>query len=840
MPDLLQLVTLDSSGRPVVVRDLENGATFQKVRDSFQIAAPAKQQVFSESGRRYGGKRQTGETHDNAAIGWQALVRGATADAALANVEGLISDGEVALGGRFILFRPDGATGSVLFEIRATAEWQWKYAWAQFAGAQSSIVEVKIGVAPLARLLPMDVYDDFAADHLAEYTFDSGAISQVAVTGGQLTATSNLTTEKRLAHTVRGYSVLDAQDTVKGTPGATINGYKLGVELRRSASDTYINVYADDDGTNSRLRIDKVIGGGAPTNLASVNLAARITTGAPLWVRGRVEGNVVYAEHFTSTPTPMAAPVTSTSYALTGAEQAALPAGTGGITWVPQHAAATIDAFEHLPFTYRNVTLPEYLPLGGPIPGSADALADIAITHSGGAAAPIWALLAWTERPPAHNMMWGGDFEEDVNGWQTAAVTGVQAAAGSSITRSTTAARKYGSAAAQIVTPATAGAGINFPIYRRFRRGVTYTATLWAAASSATTAMVLKLGTNGDVATTTAVALTPSLVQWTVVWTPTADREVAYLSFQTNAATATTCSIDAVCVFEGTTPPAVGRHAEGAGAVPPFGIFEAEGADTGDISGWTITPSAGFRLGAGLYDPAASGATVYTAGWWIDPSLLVPDDFTLGEVEIEFFGRFNITSGNVGPRASLSARPEWGLGFGAERFTEFGSAGKNLVTMPVGGAQRLSRLGTITLPVDRTQPARWKLWMTASVAAGSSGGFGLDYLLAAPIRRRVAGATAKPNDGSYPDFIASTAETTRTVMSDLRGMVAKPPFAGQPVGGGLGGPQIELPSGDTDMVVKLSSLVPDDPTSNTTSEQTAHAATVHVAVTPRVHVTRDL
>jgi hypothetical protein len=39
--------------------------------------------------------------------------------------------------------------------------------------------------------------------------------------------------------------------------------------------------------------------------------------------------------------------------------------------------------------------------------------------------------------------------------------------------------------------------------------------------------------------------------------------------------------------------------------------------------------------------------------------------------------------------------------------------------------------------------------------------------------------------------------------------------------------------------VKLSSLVPDDPTSDATSEQLAHTATVHVAVTPRWQLLRS-
>lgn len=840
MADRVRLVTFSAGGRPVVVRDLEDGADFRKVAESFAIAAPGKRQSMAGTNRRYGGSRQVGESHDNGAVAWTAMVSGATADAALVNAEGLISDLEVALGGRYLEFRPDGATRSVFFEVRGTAEWTPKYKWREFAGAQLWVNDVKIPVAPLALLEPMDVRDDFSVDTGADYAFDSGAAVEVAISGGQLTAVSSLAVEKRMAHTARGYSVLDAQDTVKGAPGATITSFKLGVELRRSAAGTYLDVYVDDNGANSRLRVDKVVAG-ARTNLTSTNLAARVVAGTALWVRGRVEGNVVTAEHFATVPTPMGAPATTNSVVLSAAEQAALVAGTGGIVWIPQHAAATVDDFEHMPYTYRSLTLPEYLSLGGPIPGSAPALADLHLTHSGGAAAPVWALMGWAERPAPYNLMWNGDFEEDVNGWSVALVTGVQAVAGTSITRDTaaTARTKYGAANAIVVTPASAGAGANFPIYRRFRKGVTYTATLFAAAAASTTAMVLKLGVNGDVATSAATALGAGLVQWTVTWTPTADREVAYLSFQTNAATATTCNIDGVVCFEGPVAPTLGRHAEGAGAVPPFGIIEMESADTGDIAGWAITTDVGSRVGNRLLDPAVAGVKTYTAGWWIDPALLVADDFSQGEIDIEFWARLGPDGSNVSPRAILSARPEWGTAFGAERFTNEHQAAGKLLIKPSGTAQyRPVRLGTITFPVDVARPARWKLWLTCSTAAGSTGLFSGDYIIAVPAGKRVAGASGKANNSSYPGFIASTAETTRIVTSQLQGLVAKPPLPAQPVGGALGGPTIGLPSGNVDLVVKLASVVPDDPTSDATGEQLAHAATVHVAVTPRAYLVR--
>lgn len=688
---------------------------------------------------------------------------------------------------------------------------------------------------------PYDIADEFLTDSLAagDYTFDAAASSDWSFAVGRLaplTSTVAIGVERRITHTTRGLTVLGSQATVKTVVGTVQNGYKAGVTLRRSAATTYLDVYVDDDGANSRLRIDKVIAG-ARTNLASTNLGGRVPISRPFWVRGRIEGNVVIAEHFASTtpPTPMGAPTTTTTYTLTAAEQTSLPAGVGGLSWIPAQSSAYIDSYVSEPFTRRNATLPEIMPLEATIPGDAPALCDVTVTPSGGAAAPVWAQLAFLERPAAHNLCWNGDLEVNVNGWAIAAVTGVQAAAGTSVARDTVF-PYVGAGALQLVTPATTGAGCNFPIYRRFRKGQTYTATVFAAGTP--TSMSLKLGVNGDVATFTQALTAGTYAVWTVTWTPTADREVAYLSFQTNAAAATTCTIDAAVVYDGATAPTIGRHAEGAGAVPPFGVLDAEASDPGDLTGWVIAADAGSRLGTRLYDSAVAGAETYTAGWWIDPALLVADDFTMGEIDIDIMGVAIVHASNVSPKLTLSARPEWGTAFGSERFTgEWGTSGVLLTKPSAGSARRPVRLGTITLPVDRSRPARWKLWVAGSTAAGSAGDFGLDYLWLAPVRGRAAQITRKANDSTYPRFVQSTAETSKLITSDLRGATSKPPNPFVP-DHGIGQALLELPAPDVDLLVKLSSLVPDDPTSDATTEQLAHSATIHAAVTPRWHLFR--
>ena len=94
------------------------------------------------------------------------------------------------------------------------------------------------------------------------------------------------------------------------------------------------------------------------------------------------------------------------------------------------------------------------------------------------------------------------------------------------------------------------------------------------------------------------------------------------------------------------------------------------------------------------------------------------------------------------------------------------------------------------------------------------------------------------NDSAYPDFILSTSDTTKTIRSDLSGLVASAAGTAGP-DSGLGGTPIELPPGDVNVFVKLSSLVADDPTSDTTSEQKEHTGvTGTVLVSPRYWTVR--
>jgi hypothetical protein len=483
--DRRRIVRISSAGTVTTVIDLENGSSYYSTRGSFQVTPGQRKPTMAQSQRRYGGSRQTGETHDNGQIAWKMLVTGGTADAALANFEAAIAVLEAATMDLYFEWRPAGATFSTYYEIRGAATWQPHYEWAQFAGAKSFMGDIRIPVAPL--------------------------------------------------------------------------GY------------------------------------GASTTIA-----------------------------------------------------------------------------------IASTTLPATIALGTAIPGNAPALADISLTTSGGTSPPIWALIGWARRPS---------------------------------------------------TPL-------------------------------------------------------------------------------------------------------------AGSVAPFGKYSA--APVMVPTTWVSTGDVNYFSGTGLKATAA-GAGTASALMAVDPSTLATDDWSVDEVAVEVWARIELASTLVSPRVFLSVQPFAGTAFGAEQHcAEFGTAGK-LLTVPSSGTRfRFVKLGTLNLPVDPAAPLKHNIKVAASWATGSSGTFGLDYLVMVPARQRALSASSKPNDATYAKFIASTAATTKTIRSDLSGRVASGAGnAGRD--SGLGGNLIQMPPGQVDVLIKLSSLVADDPTLDATTEQLAHTGvTGELRVTPRYWLARPV
>ena len=269
-----------------------------------------------------------------------------------------------------------------------------------------------------------------------------------------------------------------------------------------------------------------------------------------------------------------------------------------------------------------------------------------------------------------------------------------------------------------------------------------------------------------------------------------------------------------------------------ASSVAPFGIIEAETGTS--LSGWASTANAVYRGGNGLQVTTA-GAGTASALWPIDPSVMQPDEFTPGEFQCEVWARTRTQNNLVSPKLTLSLEPFAGTAFGGVQYSaEYGSSGKLLPLPTSGDALRFVKLGTLSMPVNTAAPLKWNLKVAAAWSAGSSSFLGLDYLVLVPSRQRALSPSAKANDVSYPDFIGSTGATTKTVRPDLSGVVAS--GAGNPGrDSGLGGSLIELPVGNVDLMVMLSSVVADDPTVDASTMQISHTGvTGSVRVTPRV------
>ncbi len=266
-------------------------------------------------------------------------------------------------------------------------------------------------------------------------------------------------------------------------------------------------------------------------------------------------------------------------------------------------------------------------------------------------------------------------------------------------------------------------------------------------------------------------------------------------------------------------------------ATAPFGLLDSSEATA--EQGWAYGSVSGARGGKALHGSVAIGS----AYWEVDPATMTPDSFQ-GEIAVEVWARVLVSSGLSSPLLTLSAQPQDGTGYGAPRYTDEWGSGGRPVTLPSSGETfRMTRLGTLHLLVNPLAPRIWKLWLEATSAVTAEW-IGIDYLLLCPSTQRACSPSGKPNNTAYPRFIANTAPTTKTVLPNLSALIRKPSREYGHPDHGLGGELLQVPAGEADMLIKLSSLVPDSPETNASSEQLSYEATVKVTVTPRFFLTR--
>jgi hypothetical protein len=262
-------------------------------------------------------------------------------------------------------------------------------------------------------------------------------------------------------------------------------------------------------------------------------------------------------------------------------------------------------------------------------------------------------------------------------------------------------------------------------------------------------------------------------------------------------------------------------------------IVEAESAAS--VSNWSVSAdanaSAGFKL-------LGAAATTFQAKWEIDPGLFVSPMFGNDEALIEVWARVEMSASLTAPRLTLSVSSEDGTAFGAQRYDlENGSQGIPL-TLPSGTVFRFVRLGVVSVPVVSGAQRR-RMYLTLDGTTTSAvAGFNIDYLVLATPNRRATSPTGVASSAPYQAFMPSTGQTTRGIRSDLLSTIASPPKAPAAAAGVVGAPLV-LPAPNADVLVKLSSLVPNDASTVATSETpVTYTPVVSINPTPRYFTIR--
>ena len=672
----------------------------------------------------------------------------------------------------------------------------------------------------------MDYADDFtdASVWAREYTASTagaGTIAGLTSGAGFLTPTNSgsLNVEHYAIHTGSGYDLGDTEARARVLVGAVNTSFRAGVILRYVDASNMLLGAVEYSGA-WRVAIWQRLAG-TWSLLASDALTFTPATTLPSSLRFTLEGNNLtcsWDETDTATAT-----LSTAAAAVLGVGGAG---GKAGVYFKPQNTGDRLFAFEVAPFTYRDLGH-RPIEVVGEVPGTAPAVLEVDLgcdvnfpnTYP-------WHLLAWTPRPRAWSRVHNGGFEfPGTAGWTVAGVSGVTGAA-SSITD--VGGGYAGTYSGRVVTTAAANRGAAFLIAHRFVKGRTYRLRLRVRAASSVTNVRARLGVSGDIASSTAVALTTAWVEHVVDWTPTATVDQAYAAVETTAATATTFDVDAVQVYEpAVATPAVRFTGLGTAGVPPWGFLDGRAAFDGNTFGTAATAAthAGetyAQLSASV-DPAGEE---FTIGWPIDPDLIPPDDYAGPTRDVEVWARLLLAGEFTGGVAATVSIDETVYTY------EWGTDGVSLVMPPTGGPyMRLCRLGTIPI-ADLVGASRISmLRVDLTVAAGTNAeALGVAWVMLVNPRARVCNPTGLDYGGGdgYPSLAY---QGIAHVTSD--GQVTNDNFGrSRRIGSFSGG--IEIPAGPVEFLSLVSSTVPDAPTNpGGDTSHTIASRSVHLIVRPR-------
>lgn len=945
---------------PYTVLDLMDGSNFTHIKGQFSTVRPAKTRAAVTGARRFDGDRIAFEKMGNAAINcqWMIGAPGSTQDASMALMEHLGQVFEDATSrGRMIEVRFAGNTKSVFYEPRGTPDWNLQnYDPLQVSANGVYQASATIPVAPLANGAQMDVQDSFLTDTISAGDYIKDGTGGLQVIG---TALAPVTAGARARYRhARGYAYTDAEVRLTIQTSANITNARYGIFMAANQSGIDTKLALELDQALGQCQLVTYFAG---TRTVVQSFAVGVVANTIYLLRLLSMGDIVYAMAQVANnsggpqvlmPSDYEQTYYHSPWALTGA-QLAFQRGDCGIDITSGDINERYDDFAIRPYSYYQIGTPEQLRLSG-IPGTAPAAVDFEVTTNDTGAVgqpPVWADLAWSERPIICNLLNNGDFESappGADGWSHAALTNYVNTAATSHTRDGTASR-YGAASLQIVTPASVQSGVSNTIYHRLKANRQYAAFGWAKSAAQTTSLAIKLGAPGAGGATTGPAKALSAL-WQLysctfrTSTALTDYDQIVVGFATQAATATTFNIDGVVVVEvgtvtlaaaiasttataltvystpGETPslrpdgtlngpflividqemmrvtainpatntwtvergveqttaathavdapviiaPPLRPHLEGRGAHSAFGIIEGEAyaqeISNGGASTLSIASGASLR-GSNTAQITWANGTAPAMYYYVDPNTLVPDDFTLGEVDVEVFARVNFqnaVTATILMQAEPTERYSGLVLAGRKRYTrEYGATAKALVTPSTAAAWRIVRLGTLPMAVDPQNPQRWRIRLTPTLSvAGAT--FYIDYLMVAPVRYRACLPTGKVDDGgaTYPSFIpydpnwGTGSAMTKIFRADGSALIRNPipPFGRYnllpPAFPDHGfGKQLQFPTGDVDVYMKLSDTIPDDPSVNNAQDMSGGASaswvsTLRAMVTPRYYVGR--
>lgn len=438
--DRLRLVTIAASGRPQVVRDLNDGTTVSLIRDTLAFAPPQANTLSTASGRRFEGTQPVQQSHANAtaAAEWYVGDGVMSQDAALELAEQIALQVNSARPDLRLEWRPEGASFSLFIELRGPGVAGLQYRWIEWQGTKKLHIKLDWSTAPLGQGAQTWIYEDWKRpDRIITSAYTTAANGLEEYTTNNLTAKAddatpvlkfNDTTYKQLILTGRGYKVQNPMVTVLYNVTATTATGDLRVIL--TWIDDNNMLYVKWNLATALLEVRK-IDAGSDTVLATGSAGATPATGAQVWaLRAHKVKDVITADLFVQTAlaATLRYPVRTgqgasaafrLSHTLSGANDAKFSVGALGAQGVgymgigvtPAATTSSILGWWGEPYVMgklSNGNVSGALQNGGAmlqgaIPGTAPALIDVDVNIDTAAYASSnaqpWGLLSWWPDP---------------------------------------------------------------------------------------------------------------------------------------------------------------------------------------------------------------------------------------------------------------------------------------------------------------------------------------------------------------------------------------------------------------------------------------------------------